>query len=85
MNNWQHFGRGQYREALAHVAAGGIAVHDSGMKRNGKETAHLLAEPENLFKAAAELRLPERYLQMTPRPHFDLFGWPLTHALSRCE
>jgi len=82
---WRHFKRGAYREALAHIYAGGIAIHDTGMKRNGKETAHLLADGTLLFKAAADLGLSEKYLQMTPRPHFDLFGWPLTHALARCE
>ena len=86
MTNWRHFRRSLYREALIHIQAGGIAVHDSGMEWAGKKTAHLLASSmEGLFEAAAKVSLAKKYLQMTPKPHFDLFGGPLKRAMKLCS
>ena len=83
--SWRYFRKLELREALAHTDAGGIAVHESGRTRGGKPTAHLLAGSRGqLMTAAEELGLKGRYVQMTNRPHFDLFGEPLMLALRKC-
>jgi hypothetical protein len=82
---WRYFRQFELREALAHVDAGGIAVHESGRTRGGKPTAHLLAAtPRDLANAAEEVGLDAKYLETSSRPHFDLWGIPLMQALQKC-
>ncbi len=84
--SWKYFRTFQLREALAHVEAGGIAVHETGRLYAGKTAAHLLAGTRGqLMTAAEDVGVDAKYLQLEPRMHFDLFGSPLMMALQKCN
>jgi hypothetical protein len=85
MTTWKYFRQFELREALAHADAGGISIHESGQLWRGKATSHLLAGTKiALANAAEQIGLNTRYVQLEPRPHFDLFGQPLMLALQKC-
>ncbi len=83
---WRYFRTGDLAADLAHADAGGVAVHDAGKKFMGKDAAHLFAGTRMaLMTAAEEVGVDARHLQMHgDRPHFDVFGGPLIHALEKC-
>jgi hypothetical protein len=82
---WRYFRKFELREALAHVDAGGIAVHESGQTWGGKPTTHLLAGSRGqLMTAAEELGLKAKHIQLDRHIHFDLYGEPLMLALQKC-
>lgn len=88
---WKLFEPRQLQEAFRHVDNGGIAVHISGFKFKGHDTAHLLAKDESsLRRAAADLGLDPKWIQKTgtsrgrSRVHFDIFGAPLRKANALC-
>ena len=75
MTTWKYFRQFQLREALEHVAAGGIAIHESGRIVAGKGTAHLLAGGKRqLMNAAEEIGVKAKHVHISPYDHFDLFG-----------
>lgn len=86
IGHWRYFAKADLASALAHADAGGVAVHSTAMQYLGKDAAHLFAETRMaLMTAAEEVGVDGRHLQMHgDRPHFDLFGGPLVHALERC-
>lgn len=92
MKVWREFKTREVREAKAHAAAGGIAVHHSGFFYRGRPTAHLLAEDRAaLLEAAEAVGCDLKWIQDPARSrrvsvlHFDLFGGPLYRALQRCR
>ncbi len=83
---WRYFRVREIKEAFAHADAGGIAVHDSGMKYKRNYACHLFAESKMaLMNAAEELGLDTKWVQIGyGRDHFDIFGEPLMRALQKC-
>lgn len=83
---FKRFGTREVREARAHAAAGGIALHANLFKFRGLETYHMLGPDEpTLIAAGALVGLPPHRLHRSRTLHFDLFGEPLARALALCE
>jgi hypothetical protein len=83
---WRYFTTRQVRDARAHAASGGIAVHENLYKLRGHRTCHLLAPDEAaLVAAGAALGLGPERIHRSNTPHFDLFGPTLARALALCE
>lgn len=85
---WRYFELMELREALAHAAAGGIAVHHTGMPfRKWPFTAHLFApDTDALLDAVRSVGADPKWLQDagTEDEHYDLMGGPLARAMRRC-
>lgn len=85
---WRYFPFSEVAAAREHAAAGGVAVHHTGMPfRRWGFTCHLFARDEAALRAAArKIQVNQRWLQHpgTPRAHFDVFGRPLEDALALC-
>lgn len=86
---WRWFEWKQVREAKAFAAAGGIAIHHNRLGWHGHDAAHMLGPDEDtLIAAALELGLLPIWLQRPPKTrvlHFDLRGWALVQARTRCR
>jgi hypothetical protein len=88
MSEWRYFQMMELREAYAHVATGGVAVHHTGFPfRRYRFTAHLFApSTEQLLQAIRRTGANPKWLQYpgTKNEHFDLMGGPLAVAMRLC-
>lgn len=88
VGEWRYFEMMELREAKAHAAAGGIAVHHTGFPfRHWRFTAHLLAQDqEALLAAVRSVGADPKWIQYpgTDREHYDLMGGPLSRAMHLC-